>query len=491
MPSYGPQRDHFHMIRRVLCLLLLLLPALHAFAAAEPEVMQGGGRFGEVTVYRPAGTPKSVVLFVSGDGGWHLGVIGMAQHLTGQGAIVVGIDIRHYLKALGEAQQACVSLAGDFELLSHDVQKKLGLPQYLAPVLAGYSSGATVVYAVLAQAPPGTFAGAVSLGFCADQDFRGKALCPGTGLHYSVNKRGDFVLEPQPKLQEKWVALQGQQDQVCDAAAVDAFAARIPVAEVQRLPKVGHGFGVERNWLPQFRASFEELQSGSAPPPPPPDAPPSLTGLPLVEVPAVQVAGGTAPADTFAVMISGDGGWAGLDRNIAAAFAARGIPVVGLDSLRYFWSARTPGQAAGDLASIIQNYQQRWHRSGVRLLGYSFGADVLPFLVNRLPRQLAGDLRSITLIAPSEAATFEIHISGWLPGVNSPGPATRPEIARLPLAPLCLHGAGDSERPCDALPAARSVQIGSGHHLGGDAAGIVERILQPRAAPCAAGESCG
>ncbi len=86
-------------------------------------------------------------------------------------------------------------------------------------------------------------------------------------------------------------------------------------------------------------------------------------------------------------MISGDGGWAGLDRSIAKSFAARGIPVVGIDSLRYFWSEKTPDGTARDLAAIIQQYQQRWHRNAVYLLGYSFGADVLPFIVNRLPRR--------------------------------------------------------------------------------------------------------
>ncbi len=44
---------------------------------------------------------------------------------------------------------------------------------------------------------------------------------------------------------------------------------------------------------------------------------------------------------TFAVILSGDGGWAGLDKKVAAALAAQGIDVVGIDSLRYFWSERT------------------------------------------------------------------------------------------------------------------------------------------------------
>ena len=79
----------------------------------------------------------------------------------------------------------------DFEALSHQVQKEIGMSEYHVPVLIGYSSGATVVYAALVESPPGTFAGALSLGFCPDQDFAGAALCPGAGLHYRANERGE------------------------------------------------------------------------------------------------------------------------------------------------------------------------------------------------------------------------------------------------------------------------------------------------------------
>ena len=216
-----------------------------------------------------------------------------------------------------------------------------------------------------------------------------------------------------------------------------------------------------------------------------------LDALPLVEVPAAPDATGTS-SDSFAVLISGDGGWASLDRGIARNFALRGVPVVGLDSLRYFWKERSPEQAAHDLAAIMEYYRRHWHRSAAHLVGYSFGADVLPFLVNRLPPEQAAEVRSVTLVAPSELATFEIHVSDWLPGVTTHGLPVRPELARLKPAPLCIHGAGETDAPCAGLPTASSVQIGSGHHLGGDAAGIVERILQPdHASACAGKEPCG
>ena len=169
---------------------------------------------------------------------------------------------------------------------------------------------------------------------------------------------------------------------------------------------------------------------------------PRVLAMPLVEVAATGVSA-PALAGRLAIVLSGDGGWASLDRKIAGSFAQAGIPVVGVDSLRYFWSGRTPEQAAGDVAALITHYLAQWHLSRVDLVGYSFGADVLPFIVNRLPAATAARLSSITLVEPSESATFEIHVSNWLPGVTTPGEPLAPELARLKPAPLCIYGAGD------------------------------------------------
>lgn len=473
------------------CILLLPLLAHAAEADSSSDAaeqagvtqLRAGGRFGNVAIYKPRGAVRSVVLFVSGDGGWHLGVTSMARHLADDGALVVGIDVRHYLAALGQAGDRCVSLAGDFELLSHDVQKQLQLPHYLSPQLVGYSSGATIVYAALAQAPAGTFAGAISLGFCADQDFRSARLCPGAGLHYTVNRRGDYVVEPASTLQDEWIALQGQKDQVCSPSDVDRFAAQVSHAEVVRLPPVGHGFGVERNWLPQLRDAASQLQSVPQPTAVHPSALSAgarLADLPLVELP---LPAGSQPPARLAVIISGDGGWAGLDRKIAASFQQRGIPVVGLDSLRYFWHERTPDETARDVGAIVAHYLAAWHCQQFDLVGYSFGADVLPFVVNRLPPLLARGISSLTLVEPSSSATFEIHVSNWLPGVVTAGAPTAPELAKLQIPVLCLHGADAEPSVCRDLPRATVAQIGRGHHLGGDGEPVVERILagQPAA----------
>ncbi len=124
------------------------------------------GRFGKIALYHPSAHPAHVVLFVSGDGGWNLGVVDMARELAALDALVVGVDITYYLKQLESSPERCAYPAADFELLSKYVQKKIGFPQYITPVLIGYSSGATLVYAAIVQAPSNTFQGAISLGFC-------------------------------------------------------------------------------------------------------------------------------------------------------------------------------------------------------------------------------------------------------------------------------------------------------------------------------------
>jgi type IV secretory pathway VirJ component len=460
----------------VLALLLAAARTCGAAAAADAaDAHLAAGRFGTVSVYIPEGKPGSVAIFLSGDGGWELGVINMAKALRDQGAVVIGADIRRYLASLGEAAgkpgAQCQMIAADFEALSHQVQKEIGMREYHVPVLVGYSSGATVVYATLAQSPPGTFAGALSLGFCADQDFAGAALCPGAGLHYAPNKQHELVLAPSATVKQPWIAFQGQKDEVCSAQAVDEFAARAANAEVVRLPLVGHGFSVERNWMGEFRAAYARLV-------PPLEAaaarPPDIGDLPVSVVPA------TGPAAEFALLLTGDGGWAGLDRELAARLAASGVPTVGLNSLKYFWTQRTPDETARDVARLLRHYLAAWNKERVVLVGYSFGADVLPFVVNRLPPELRARIASVSLLGIDSSASFEVSVADWV-GSGDGGAPTRPEVAALTRVPvLCLYGEGEADSICPGLPAGALLtreQVGKGHHFSGEYATLADRIL--------------
>jgi type IV secretory pathway VirJ component len=181
-------------------------------------------RYGTIAIYRPLGPMRAVVIFLSGDGGWHLGVVDMARRFAAAGALVAGVDVRKYLGFIGPRDPevppaSCTSVAGDMEALSQQLQRNLKLPGYVHPLLVGYSSGATIVYAALAQAPHGTFAGAISMGFCPDQDFAGARLCKTNGLDYHLPekiKTGDhtLILDANRSIREPWIAVQGERDQV-------------------------------------------------------------------------------------------------------------------------------------------------------------------------------------------------------------------------------------------------------------------------------------
>jgi type IV secretory pathway VirJ component len=428
--------------------------------------------FGIVTVYRPKQVdPDSVALFVSGDGGWNLGVVNIARALAASGALVVGIDVRHFLAAMARSKAVCQPLAVDFELLSHQIQKQAGLKEYHVPVLVGYSSGATIVYATLAQSPTGTFAGAISMGFCPDQDFGGETLCAAPQLHFTRGKKGTLVFEPAAHLEHPWIALQGQEDVVCSAQVVDQFVARTGGSAVVRLPHVGHGFSVERNWLPQLLAAYKSIATR---PEPTAAQAPEIQDLPVTTVRA------SAPeTDTLALLLTGDGGWAGLDRELAARLAERGVSTVGFNSLRYFWHARTPEEAARDVARVLEHFLTDWKKSHFVLIGYSFGADIAPFIANRLPAQLRQRLLTVSLLGIESDADFEVSVADWIPGAASHGRAVRPELAAVVAPVLCIYGEGESTTICPAAQSGRirGARIGSGHHFGGDYAAIADQIL--------------
>jgi type IV secretory pathway VirJ component len=450
-----------------------ILGLLEDLAGSEETV--SFGRFGPVALYYGPQPPAHVVLFVSGDGGWNLGVVDMARALAGLDALVVGVDITHYLKELAASSESCLYPAADFEALSKFAQKKAGIPEYRAPVLVGYSSGATLVYATLVQAPPAEFKGGISLGFCPDLILP-KPPCRGSGLQWeSVQKGNKYVFLPAPGLEVPWVALQGLDDQVCAPAVTEDFVRRTRGASVVKLPKVGHGFLQQQNWMPQLKDALSRI--ASAPPPENAVVVRSLEDLPLVEV---RAAG--AERDILALHITGDGGWGVTDKGLAADLAANGIPVVALNSLKYFWTKRTPEGAAADLERILRLYLTVWGKRKVALIGYSLGADVLPFMLNRLPEDLQAAVGTAVLMGPSESAEFEFHLGDWLG--RSPGKDALPvvpEIERMrkEIAILCVYGEKDDAHICGKLDPARARSIGvqTGHRFGGNFAPISKAVL--------------
>jgi type IV secretory pathway VirJ component len=115
-------------------------------------------------------------------------------------------------------------------------------------------------------------------------------------------------------------------------------------------------------------------------------------------------------------------------------------------------------------------------------IGYSFGADVLPFLLNRISRESLLKIEAIAFLGLSSTADFQFHLSDWLVSLKrSTALPVRPELEKLRGKKiLCFYGTEDKEALCSELDPglAKAVAIQSGHRFGKDYQPIVDAILQ-------------
>jgi type IV secretory pathway VirJ component len=257
---------------------------------------------------------------------------------------------------------------------------------------------------------------------------------------------------------------------------VESYVKQVASADVVLLPKVGHGFSVQKNWLPQFREAFTRLVRD--------DQPAGKVKGPVTgvdDLPLVEVAAQGPSSDLLAVILTGDGGWASLDRDIGTSLAARGVAVVGLNTLQYFWTSRSPELAGKDLERIMRHYQAAWQRQKIILIGYSLGADVLPFMASRLPDDLRQQVALLALLGPGKTASFEFHLSDWLGGNSPAGQPVAPELDKMQgMKVLCLYGEEEQDSLCRGFapqgPQFKAISLGGGHHFGGDYAKLTDLI---------------
>ena len=458
---------------------------------------------GQARLYAPEGKPSEAVLFLSGDGGWNKGVVDMARRAVRvTGALVAGLSYPAIAKAAGTENVPCWCPACDLEEIGKSVEKQAGFKEYAPPILVGYSSGATLVYAALASAPPETFAGGVSLGFCPDMD-QIPALCRHAGWRpdYDEKKR-HTDLPAVAEMPRPWVALQGKVDKVCDPQATETFVNGIRGARVAMLDGVGHGYGNERRWgaayddglrdVSMAAQAFAEAQDEAAHPrsaadpgagadgavepvsrPPAPDADVfAKLGLPL------QLKLLPRPR-AWLLFVSGDGGWSKLDQVLVERLAKGGVATVAINTLKYFWNKKEPGTAAADLRRLYDILKE----DGAPIFagGYSFGAEVVPFMVARQEMK-SGSFAGMVLIGPGPFATWEVSPLDWLRTKEKESPdKVFDQVEALGTLPvLCLYGEEDKQSICRPLTGHSSRQVvllGGGHHFGGDYDSIAEGTM--------------
>lgn len=140
----------------------------------------------------------------------------------------------------------------------------------------------------------------------------------------------------------------------------------------------------------------------------------ATAGLPVVITPEkVQIK--SAPV---AFIISGDGGWYKFEQSIADKIAEDGIPTIGLDTKKYFWHRRTPEETTSDIIACLEHYGGEWGKEEFIIIGYSLGAEIVPFVVNRFPEAMKSKISMLVLLSPAQTTDFEVHIADMVGIVN-------------------------------------------------------------------------
>src|SRR6185437_16888061 len=84
--------------------------------------------------------------------------------------------------------------------------------------------------------------------------------------------------------------------------------------------------------------------------------------------------------------LSGDGGLNKFSNSLCDGINKKGYEVMEFNSKSYFWDKKTPEQTAIDINNYLVKKISGRKNQQIVMIGYSFGADVLPFILSRLPK---------------------------------------------------------------------------------------------------------
>ncbi|NDC39397.1 MAG: hypothetical protein EBZ48_15375 [Proteobacteria bacterium] len=347
--------------------------------------------------------------------------------------------------AKSDASATCSYLAGEVERLAQTAQSEQALPSYAAPILVGVGPGAALAQAIYAQHPK-SFAALATWGACG-QIALPVPLCAADDFAPSYDRARKLVTVSLPH------ALPGPHLAVASSCSATALPQR-------------------SEWRLKLQALLRDQQPTL----------PDTGALPVIEIRAKK----QLPAMPLVVFLSGDGGWATIDKRLGEYLAEEGVDVVGFDTLRFCWKEKTPADMAQAISQIMAKYRVLWGHQKVVLMGFSLGAEHIPIFFPLLSRDLQVTIPLVVLLSPGKSTDFEVHIGDWL-GLPSSEPQypVAPAIDKLTeIKVACIHGREDTDDSACVgitLPGVIRKELPGGHHFDGaykSVAALVSALLR-------------
>lgn len=184
-------------------------------------------------------------------------------------------------------------------------------------------------------------------------------------------------------------------------------------------------------------------------------------------------------ADVAVVVFSGNMGFhIGEAVAVSNALAARGLPVVGVNSLTYFNRARTPAEATALVEAAMDRALRVSRRPKVALVGLSFGADILHVALAGLPPAYREKVRNVVLVVPGAILQLQASPLEVFP-IQAPDLDGTVTARRLGWAPtICIWGIKEQDSLCPKLAGTRIrlEPLPGGHMLQRDDEGIAAHI---------------
>jgi len=382
-------------------------------------------------------------------------------------AIIDNQDLLNSLANSGENNSSCLNVAKKLSELSLELNSKFSLNNKNLPILAGIENGAASLYAALSQAEKKTFHAAVGINF-TPQLTTHTPLC--NQETFSASSNGSLIaLKSMNRLPTSFYIFQDKSLSVnsnTNEFANNISNAKLTIAKEADETPLSEAIQILQ-WLDPRLTDQISADAGDS-------------DLPLIEVPTAQEKSNAT--QSMAILLTGDGGWAEIDKELARILAAQGIPTVGFDSLSYFWKARTPLTTSQDIERVIAQYLEKWNKKQVILIGYSFGADVLPFIANNLSVESQNKISLVALLGMGKTAAFEFRLSSWMNADKNPDRLLiSPEIEKMKWAnSICIYGIADAAANCLPIEShgVKAISMSGDHHFDEKYEELVKHIME-------------
>jgi type IV secretory pathway VirJ component len=190
-----------------------------------------------------------------------------------------------------------------------------------------------------------------------------------------------------------------------------------------------------------------------------------------------------ASADTAKPLIfyiSGDGGFNKFSTSFMQSLNKEGYAVIGLNAKDYFWKKKKPQEAAMSIEEAINASNKEWKKKNIVLIGYSFGADISPFMLTHFSAALSNRVSHLILLSPSEKTDFEIHVLQMFGWGKDEGESVPAEVNKIVKPVTIIVGDDENEFPFNQLTIKNKqiIKMRGGHHYDGNVDALCKQVIQ-------------